>query len=312
MANWLITGGSGYLGQHLVNALNLSASDKHRLLLAPDRRSLELPQNPETLAPRIAEIEPEVVIHLAGLTPPAPASELLRVNAMGTATLLEALRIVGKPVRVVLAGSAAELGPVPVERLPVAEDWACRPSTPYGLSKLMATAAALAMPAPMETLVARLFNPIGPGASDRQAFGRFARLLAADDPSADDDAGADAARLRLPVGDLDARRDFLDVRDAAHALIQLAERGEPGLVYHIGSGESLRVGDGLAELIRLSGRSVAVIEEAERIDLSAPRDSRADPRRIRDITGWAPTMGWRQSLRDLWDWARLSNAPNHD
>lgn len=304
MANWLITGGSGYLGQHLTHILNSSSHQTNRRMFAPNRRDLDLSRDVASLADAIAAIEPDVAIHLAGRVPPCSAEELLRVNAAGTGCLLEALRRVGKPIRVVLAGSAAELGPVPVERLPVAEDWECRPTTAYGLSKLMATTAALAMPAPIEAITARLFNPIGPGASDRQAFGRFARLLAA--------APKNAELFRLTAGDLDASRDFLDVRDAAHALIQLAERGEPGRVYHVGSGESLRVRDGLDELIRLSGRNVEVIEDRSRFDPLAPRDSRANSRLIRDRTGWTPTISWRQSLRDLWDWARLSNAPAPD
>ena len=90
-------------------------------------------------------------------------------------------------------------------------------------------------------MVARLFNPIGPGTPTSQALGLFAsRLVEAEhDP------------LELTVGDLDSRRDFIDVRDVARAMVALATRGQAGLVYHVGTGKSQRVGDGLDRLMQV-------------------------------------------------------------
>ena len=98
---------------------------------------------------------------------------------------------------------------------------------------------------PLEVMVARVFNPIGPGTPVSQALGRFASRLAEPGPDP----------LELAVGDLDSRRDFIDVRDVARAMVELAQRGRPGLVYHVGTGQSHRVGDGLDRLVQLSGRS---------------------------------------------------------
>ncbi len=237
----------------------------------------------------MAELRPGVVFHLAGRTPPARPEEFYRDNTLATVGWLDALRGVGQPVRVVLAGSAAELGPVPVADLPVGEDWPCRPRDPYGLSKWLASAAGLAARSPLEVVVARVFNPIGPGLPASQALGRFARAL----------AGGDGA-LTLTVGDLDARRDFVDVRDVADALVALAARGEPGRVYHVGTGRSHRVGDGLDRLIALSGRRVAVEVDPAFGRPTGPNDSRADIRRITAEVGWSPRISWNQSLADLW------------
>jgi GDP-4-dehydro-6-deoxy-D-mannose reductase len=148
----------------------------------------------------------------------------------------------------------------------------------------------------MEVVAARIFNPIGPGLPASQAFGRFAALLAGPQP--------EAGPLRLEVGDLDTRRDFVDVRDVARAFIALAERGHAGRVYHVGTGRSERVGDGLDHLIRLGGRAVAVsVAASSRADPAVgrgPTDSRADIGRIVAETGWRPEIGWVQSLEDLW------------
>jgi GDP-4-dehydro-6-deoxy-D-mannose reductase len=215
---------------------------------------------------------------------------------VATALLLDALRERDRPVRVVLAGSAAELGPVDEADLPVNEEHPSRPVDPYGLSKWMATTAALAARGPLEVMVGRIFNPIGPGTPGNQALGRFAARF------------ADPAPGTLSVGNLDTRRDFIDVRDAARALIALARHGRPGRVYHVGTGRSQSVRDGLERLLALSGSRVRVEYDPGLSSRKGPQDSRADIRRIVADTGWAPAVSWEQSLKDLWLEARREAA----
>jgi len=296
MAAWLVTGGSGFLGRHLLAALGPTAPDGAEVFALGRRRPPDWPagrfrfadlEDWDGLAEAVGGVAPAVVIHAAGRTPPAEAAALLGANILATRNLLKAAERAGRPARVVVVGSAAELGPVPVEALPVDEAYACRPADSYGRSKWLASVGALAAGA----IVARVFNPIGPGTPPTQAFGRFAAGLAAPGPDP----------VRLAVGDLDARRDFIDARDVAAALIALALRGRGGEVYHVGTGESRRVGDGLDRLIRLSGRSVEVIPGGPG---SGPADSRADNRKLVTETGWAPRIGWDASLADLWAEAR--------
>lgn len=299
---WLVTGGSGFLGRHVLAALADRAERGERVVALGRHHPGAWPlddfvradlDDRAGLSRAISQIAPDVVIHAAGKTPPAPSALLYRANTRATALLLDALRNTGKPIRVVLAGSAAELGPVPIEELPVGEGQRCRPSDAYGLSKWGATRLGLSSPAPLDVVVARLFNPIGPGLPTSQAFGRFAAILA--ERSADP--------LVLNVGDLSARRDFLDVRDAASALVALGESGPGRSIYHVGTGVSRSVAEGLEELIRLSGREVRIEESPSR---RGPADSRADNRRIVSQTGWSPAFAWEASLADLWDEARRS------
>ncbi|HWE36093.1 MAG TPA: NAD-dependent epimerase/dehydratase family protein [Isosphaeraceae bacterium] len=285
----LVTGGSGFLGRHLLAALVEIGP-----VVTFGRRKTDTEHIPgdiddaDALARAVDVVRPRLVFHLAALVPPAPACRLYRINTGGTANLLAALA--GRRARLVLAGSAAELGPVPVEDLPIVEDKPCRPAGPYALSKWCASRLALAASKPLEVVVARLFNPIGPGLPASQALGRYARDLAAPGPDP----------VLLTVGDLDSRRDFLDVRDAAAALVALARRGRPGQVYHVGTGRSRRVGDGLDALIRLSGRRVVLEPHAHHAGPSSPADSRADIRKIVAETGWRPAIPWEQTLADLW------------
>jgi nucleoside-diphosphate-sugar epimerase len=303
MAVWLVTGGSGFLGRHLLAAIRELAPPETEVIALGRRSPGNEPapafvradlEDEMAVARAIADLEPAVVFHLAGQTPPARPERFYQANTRATVHLIDAMRGRGRSVRVVIAGSAAELGRVESHQAPIHEDERCRPLEPYALSKWFASRYALQSPGPLEVMVARVFNPIGPDMPPSQAFGRFARALAA--------PGADP--VRLVVGDLDSRRDFVDVRDVARAFVALALRGHSGLVYHVGTGQSHSVGEGLEQLIRLSGRA-AILEAGQPGFASrGPRDSRADIRRIGAHTGWAPRIDWEQSLAGLWDEVR--------
>ena len=312
MPVWLVTGGTGFLGRHLLEAFAARRTPGIELVVLGRRpppnwgsRAFVAADltDPAGLGRALAESGPDVVFHLAGQTPPAAPEAYYRGNTLATIHLLDALRAQGRATRVILASSAAELGPLAAGDLPVAEDFRCRPADSYGLSKWLATAAGLSARPPLEVVAARIFNPIGPGLPRSQAFGRFAALLAEPGPDP----------LRLAVGDLEARRDFIDVRDVARALLALADKGEAGTLYHVGTGQSHRVGDGLDHLIRLSGREVAVLVNPQVAPSNGghpePSDSRADLGRIVAATEWRPKVAWHQSLEDLWDDARRRSSP---
>jgi nucleoside-diphosphate-sugar epimerase len=301
MALWLVTGATGFVGRHVVEAL--TSSDERvpdaEVILLGRRRPQRWPQerfvaadlnDPEALRRGLERFAPDYVIHTAGRTPPASDDELYRANFWSTTHLLGALRTRNKPCRVVLSGSAAELGPVEAAHLPVGEEYAGYPVDAYGRSKHLATLQGLSERPPLEVMVARVFNPIGPGTPPTQAFGQFTARLGEPGPEP----------LDLPVGDLEARRDFIDVRDVARAMIALALRGGAGRAYHVGTGQSHRVGDGLESLIRLSGRAVRIRVDPALSTRRGPADSRAAIGRITADTGWQPQVAWEDSLADLW------------
>ena len=301
MPGCLVTGGSGFLGRPLVRILKAQSEPENVVIFTrrdsngtdpPGFRRVDLLDR-ERLNNLIAEIRPSTVYHLAGKTPPADSGLFYRDNLLATLHLFDALRQVASPCRVVLVGSAAELGPVPVTDLPVGEGYPCQPIDPYALSKWLATCVGLAATHPLEVVIARVFNPIGPGLPVTQALGRFA-----------DELARGSEPIRLEVGNLEARRDFIDVRDVAEALVVLGRKGQPGRVYHVGTGQSHRVGDGLSRLIDRSGRLVELEVDPVRIRPMGPPDSRADIRRITSETGWLPRIPWEQSLDDIWDDAR--------
>ncbi|RUL86740.1 NAD-dependent epimerase/dehydratase family protein [Tautonia sociabilis] len=304
MPVWLVSGGSGFLGLRVLDLLRGSPENE---VVAIGRR---LPsgwppeafvradlEDPPSVARAVKQVRPEFVLHLAGRTPPAAPADFYRTNVGGTVGLLRALEGLGTPIRVVTAGSAAEYGPVPSGLLPIGEETPCRPEGPYGLSKWFASNATAGCRGPVEGVVARIFNPIGPGMPRSQAFGRFAAELA--------EAGPGPMTLR--TGALDSRRDFIDVRDVASALLALATRGKAGSSYPVGSGSSRSIREGLDRLVALSRRRVAIEATGSVI---GPTDSRADPGAIRRDTGWSPRIPFERSLADLWASAAVASGPD--
>jgi GDP-4-dehydro-6-deoxy-D-mannose reductase len=315
MAVWMVTGATGFVGRQVLEALQTGlereegSRSEPKIIVVGRQRPGNWPDDAfvaadltdlDQVREMAGRIAPDYVIHTAGRTPPAPDEELYRANFWATIHLLSGLRSLNKPMRVVLSGSAAELGPVDLAALPVDEAYRCLPINAYGRSKWLATAAGLAERPPLDVVVARVFNPIGPGTPASQALGRFAARLS--DPEPDP--------LELIVGDLDARRDFIDVRDVARAMIALATRGQGGSVYNVGTGLSQRVGAGLDRLIHLSGRSVRVSVDAMLESKRGPCDSRADIARITAHTGWKPVISWERSLDDLWHEVAARRPPH--
>jgi nucleoside-diphosphate-sugar epimerase len=210
------------------------------------------------------------------------------------------LRHIGRPMRIVLAGSAAELGPVEPAHLPVDESYPADPVDAYGRSKWLATRSGLAERPPLEVMSARIFNAIGPGLPSTQALGAFAARLAEPGPDP----------LDLPVGHLGTRRDFVDVRDVARAMIAVARHGRAGQVYHVGTGSSRTVAEGLDRLIERSRRSVVLREDSALLRRPGPTDSRAAIGRIQSETGWQPSIPFEESIRELWDSVATRQALN--
>lgn len=304
-ATWLVTGSNGFVGRHVVREL---ARDPDIRVVGAGRSPLAKNENlaeyvtlePESIDAWVTvfrRFAPAVILHLAGRTPPADRATLVRDNVELTRVILLALERSAAPVRFVHCGSAAELGDVPCDRLPVAETFEPNPLTDYGRTKWDATQLVLGVKAPIESVVGRIFNVIGPGQPANQVFGRYAREFLA--------SGRNRDEPRI-VGGLENRRDFVDVRDAARALIALGHSGKNGGVYHIGTGSSHSVGEGLAILARLAGIHAQFVDDAT--SAKGPADSVADIGRILDDTTWRPNLTFEQSIEALWHEALRRSA----
>lgn len=296
----LITGSNGFTGAHLVRYLRSQCAGP---IVGLDIASGAANPVDEYFACDLTDAQavhrvvsgvcPSVVYHLAARTQGVPDEVIERTNVEGFRNLRDALAQVtsDRPIRMVTIGSAAEIGSRGAAQSPISEDVTCEPETAYGRSKWQVTQLALAEPADsdLRIVVARPFNLLGPGLPASLSLGHFARQVA---------AVASGRADGVNCGPLDARRDYLDVRDAVRAYVALAECGRAGQVYNVCSGRSYRVGELLDTLIRLAGVTVPVQSDIARHPVGVP-DIYGDNTKLKDHTGWQPRVSIEQSLKDL-------------
>lgn len=253
------------------------------------------------LAQAIAEVQPDVVFHLAG-QPFVPESfrdpaGTLATNVLGALNLLLAIRDHRRAARVIVVGSTEEYGQIAPHDLPIDEETPLNPTSPYGVSKAAQGLLALQYHFSDKLDIVRLrpFNHIGPRQSERFVTAAFARQIARIE------RGLDPPLVR--VGNLSARRDFSDVRDIVAAYALAAQYGIAGQVYNIGAGRSTAISDILA---LLCAASTAQVEVQINPDLLRPVDIPevvCDATRFRTQTGWTPRYTLEATLRDiLADW----------
>lgn len=254
-----------------------------------------------SLAEVVGRCRPDVVFHLAAQSYTAPSFEAPRstweVNVMGTLNLLEATRRSPyKPEVVVIAGSAAAYGQQ--DRFPTEEIAPLRPVSPYGASKAAQEIVALQYfrSYGLPVIVTRSYIHVGTRQGLHNAVQSFAWQVAR--------AEAQLQEPIIRVGNLDTRRDILDVRDAVRALWLVAERGRHGEVYNVCRGEAYRIGDLLDTLLGMSRRELTVDVDPERLRPTDPPLELGSREKLTTATGWEPSIPIEETLRWILDWHR--------
>ena len=298
----LVTGGSGFVGRHVCAALRERGHEVVVAGRAGEDGQVDVAFELADAGSVRAAVEgaaPDVIFHLAAQAfVPASIRDPMATyddNALGTARLYEALRGLGsRAPRVVLASSAEVYGARDPLDYPLQEVLAPQPATPYAASKAAAEAIALASRRTygVPTIVTRAFNHIGPGQNAQFAVPAFATQIA---------RVALGTAAIVKVGNLEAQRDFLDVRDVAAAYVALADRGVDGEIYNVCSGRPVALKDVLRRLITIAGVPVDVREEAARMRPSDVPVSYGDPSKLRGAAGWTPRFVLDRSLHDVYE-----------
>jgi GDP-4-dehydro-6-deoxy-D-mannose reductase len=242
---------------------------------------------------------PQVVYHLAAVAfvPDATHDPLgtYDINVLGTARLVEALQTVfpQNPPRFIYASSAEVYGVHTPTEYPLSETQLPLPASQYAASKLGGEAVVLAASHAysIPTVISRAFNHVGPGQDERFAVPAFAKGLA---------HIANGAEPILAVGNLEARRDFLDVRDVVTAYIALARDGVAGEIYNVCSGRAVSMAEVLRTLISVAHARVEVREMPELMRRSDTPLSVGDNAKLRSATGWQPRYSLAQTLSDVY------------
>jgi GDP-4-dehydro-6-deoxy-D-mannose reductase len=307
----LLTGAGGFVGGHVVSYLcrEQPQVEIYGAVLPQGgitwgsgrgMRVVETDLNDPAQAQALVEaVRPERVLHLAGQASPRHSfldpGGTLRTNVLGIVHVLDAARDRGLRPDVLVVGSAEEYGRVRAEELPLVETAPLRPASPYAVSKVAQGALALlyGRSAAMRVVLTRTFHHTGPGRGEGFAESSFARQIA--------EIEAGLRPPQLQVGNLDAVRDFTDVRDVVRAYWGLLERGEPGAVYNVCSGRGRSIRELLELLLRASPARVEVQVDPARLRASEVPVQVGDPSRLRACTGWEPAIPLEQTLGDLLD-----------
>ena len=309
----LITGAGGFVGKHLCTYL-LAHTDWELMGTvypqpvddqSPDPR-LRLRyadlRDPENVQALVGEVQPDYIFHLAAQsfvpTSFADPWDTLENNIRAELNLLEAVRRSGRTVGFLVIGSNEEYGAPEPEELPQTEENPLRPNNPYAVSKVAQDFLGLQYHLAYGLPVVRVrpFNHTGPGQSPRFVVPAFASQIARIE------AGLQEPVMK--VGNLDAARDFTDVRDIVRAYYLAATRGEPGEVYNLASGRPQSVRGLLEILLSYARVEIKVERDPDRyrpVDVPVVYGS---AEKFHRLTGWAPQIPFEQTLRDVLEYWR--------
>jgi len=314
----LITGLNGFVGSHLAEYLLVHTDwqvagtvygPTHNIDPIRDRLELypgELSRL-DAVEALLKQTRPDIIFHLAAMAVTGQSwrdpAGTIALNVTMQAHILQAVVNLGLRCRVLCVGSGEEYGVVKPDDLPIDEDTPFRPNSPYAVSKVAQDMLGLQyhLSYGLDTIRVRPFNHIGP----RQGLGFVVPDFASQ--IARIEAGRQPPLLR--VGNLQARRDFTDVRDVVRAYHLLIEHGRSGEVYNVGSGQAHAIQEVVDFLLAHSRVPIQIEADPARMRPSDIPLVICDYRRLNACTGWTPTIPFEQSLSDvLEDWRELENS----
>ena len=302
----LVTGCNGFVGGHLVAELLGNGYAVFGLdLLENGETNCETAfidlLNAQAVSEYVKAVKPDVVFHLAaqanvGLSWEKPQLTY-EVNVLGTINLLEAVRRLQKPCRVIITGSADQYGLTGLVEKPISETVELTPQNPYAASKkAVEEIADVYMKAyEMDIIKTRSFNHSGPG----QGLGFLIPDLC--NEIVNIERGMSDC---LKVGNLEAVRDFSDVRDVVRAYRLLAEKGRSGEVYNVGSGIGRKAQDILDILISMSSCEIKVKQDESRMRKSDTPILVCDRTKLHKHTGWVPLRSLDETIKDTLEYYR--------
>jgi nucleoside-diphosphate-sugar epimerase len=311
MPSYLVTGGAGFIGSHLAEALigrghtvrvvdNLAGGKRSNLAHVAGVELLEGDLADMAVAERAVR-GMEYVLHQAAI-PSVPRSvddpvSSNRANVTATLNVLVAARD-ARVKRLVYAGSSSAYGNAPT--LPKREDMTPNPLSPYALQKVVGEqyCQMFTQLYGLETVTIRYFNVFGPRQDPGSPYSGVISLFS---------TALLAGRRPTIYGDGEQTRDFTYVANVVDGVLRACEAPNvAGDVINVATGGRIS----LNELLRVMNRIVGSTVEPIYADARAGdvKDSQADIAKARALLGYEPTVGLEEGLRRTLDWFRTESA----
>ncbi len=300
--NILITGIGGYIGRNFTEiASKLFPNKKFYGIDKTISQNINIKfikcdlTDKEKLKTILVSLKPSIIFNLAGtgISIDLNLQQFVNANLLPTISLLETITELSsiKP-RIILIGSAAEYGRIPIKKLPAVENYPLNPLTNYGCAKaLQSILANYYTNLGMDIVIARLFNIIGKNMSKNLSIGSFIKQI------------EKIKRNKIPpkifVGDINVRRDFIDLRDAIKAICLIAKKGKTGEVYNVCSGRAVSVRNILVKLCKSNSKKIKIVADPKRIRKHDVKNIYGSYKKLYLHTGWKPNFTIEQTLRDI-------------
>lgn len=302
----LLIGASGFMGGHVLAALRDAFGDDAEILTtgrlavaASDTRELDIADD-AAVRQLLTDFRPDHVVNLAGIAAPAAAGRepdaAWRIHLDAVRGLGRAILDIVPDAQLVNTGTGLVYGASFRGGAALAEDALLQPLDDYAASKAAGDLAlGVLARRGLRAVLMRPFNQAGPGQSEDFVLPAFAAQVARIE------AGAEPV---IRVGNLDAERDFIDVRDVAAAYVAAIARAAdltPGTVLNLASGTPRRIGDVLGDLLALAAVPIRVEPDPARLRASDIPRALGSSGRARALLGWSPATPFAATLRDVLD-----------
>ena len=309
----LITGFSGFVGRHFINFLyeeKINAevlgidlrepafdTDSFKGVLDISFKSVNL-LDEEALREVLLSFRPDYILHLASFSSVAYSwqhpEECFVNNTNIFLNLTSAVKDMKLNCRILSIGSSEEYGNVDKSMLPLREDMALTPVSPYAVARVSQEMLSRVFvdSYKQNIILTRSFNHIGPWQDDRFVVPSFLKRIM-------DIKASGAKSGTIETGDTTIIRDFVDVRDVVKAYYLLLTKGTPGEIYNICSGRGIALSDIIVEMADLVGVEVKTKVNPEFV---RPNDNRViigSYEKINKELGWEPVMDLRTTLSDM-------------
>jgi GDP-4-dehydro-6-deoxy-D-mannose reductase len=315
MRRVLVTGVTGFAGSHLVDYM-LTRNDCEIFGIQRWRSPLENVahcmdkitmvecdlRDASSTRDTLERMRPDWIFHLAAQsfvpTSWSAPTESLTTNVLGQLNIFEAVRRIGLQCRIQIACSSEEYGMVYADELPIRETNPLRPLSPYAVSKVAQDMLAYQywMSWKVDSVRTRGFNHEGPRRGPVFVASDFAKQIA------DIEKGIKPPVLH--VGNLEARRDFTDVRDMVRGYWLALEKCESGEVYNLCSGKDYSIQRVLDLLLGMTKAKIEVRQDRMRLRPSDVPVLLGDRTKFTKATGWEPVIPFEQTLQDMLDFWR--------